>query len=91
MMSGVAKTEVQYLAPALFDQEYTIFTRISSIGNTSFVFDQFVQSAKDSTIYIIAQSVLVQLNPQTKEPLHISKEFRDRVANYEIHSQVIGV
>lgn len=87
----VAKTEVQYLAPALFDQEYTIFTRISSIGNTSFVFDQFVQSAKDSTIYITAQSVLVQLNPQTKEPLHISKEFRDRVANYEIHSQVNGV
>lgn len=86
----VAKTEVQYLAPALFDQEYCILTRIPSIGNTSFIFEQLIQLKDDSQQLVMATSILVQLDPQTRQPLPISKEFRDLVSSYEIHSKVIG-
>lgn len=86
----VAKTEVQYLAPALFDQEYCILTRIPSIGNTSFIFEQLIQLNDDSQQLVMATSILVQLDPQSRQPLPISKEFRDLVSSYEIHSKVIG-
>ena len=87
----VAKTEINYLAPALFDQAYTVFTRIPSIGITSFMFEQSIQLEQDATIILTASSVLVQLNPQSKEPTPISKQFRDMVASYETQSTVIGV
>lgn len=87
----VAKTEVNYLAPALFDQAYTVFTRIPSIGITSFVFEQLIQTEQDAKLLLTATSVLVQLDPKTKEPTPISKKFRDMVAAYETQSTVIGV
>ena len=87
----VAKTEVNYLAPALFDQAYTVFTRIPSIGITSFIFEQVIQLEKDATTLLFASSVLVQLDPKSKEPTPISKQFRDMVASYETKSTVKGV
>ncbi|MBM4174118.1 MAG: acyl-CoA thioesterase [Ignavibacteria bacterium] len=87
----VAKTEVNYLAPALFDQAYTVFTRIPSIGITSLIFEQVIQSEKDATTLLFASSVLVQLDPKSKEPTPISKQFRDMVASYETQSTVKGV
>jgi len=87
----VAKTEVNYLASALFDQTYTVYTRIPSIGITSFTFEQVIQLEQDATTLLIASSVLVQLDPKSKEPTPISKQFRDMVASYETQSTVIGV
>jgi acyl-CoA thioester hydrolase len=87
----VAKTEVNYLASALFDQTYTVYTRIPSIGITSFTFEQVIQLEQDATTLLIASSVLVQLDPKSKEPTPISKQFRNMVASYETQSTVIGV
>lgn len=79
----VAKTEINYFAPALFDQEYTVLTRIPSIGNSSFVFEQIILLTESSTILVSAQSVLVQLHPETKLSEPISDDFRKKVMAYE--------
>ncbi len=79
----IAKTEINYIAPALFDKQYEVLTRITSIGTSSFVFDQLIVSIPDKTVLISAQSVLVQLNPKTNESMPIDSEYRNLVSVFE--------
>jgi acyl-CoA thioester hydrolase len=83
----VVKTEINYHAPALFDKEYEVLTKISSIGTSSFVFDQAICLIPEETILITAQSVLVQLDPITNQSTPIDKVYRELVNEFEqIHS-----
>lgn len=79
----IAKTEINYLAPALFDKQYEVLTRISHLGTSSFIFDQLIISIPERTILITAQSVLVQLNPTTNESMPIDDEYRTLVGVFE--------
>ena len=79
----IAKTEINYLAPALFDKQYEVLTRISHLGTSSFMFDQLIILIPERTILIMAQSVLVQLNPTTNESMPIDDEYRSLVGVFE--------
>lgn len=79
----IAKTEINYLAPALFDKQYEVLTRISHLGTSSFMFDQLIISIPERTILITAQSVLVQLNPTTNESMPIDNDYRTKVGVFE--------
>lgn len=79
----IAKLEINYLAPALFDKQYEVLTRISHLGTSSFMFDQLIISIPERTILITAQSVLVQLNQATNESLPIDNKYRTLVEVFE--------
>ncbi len=79
----IAKTEVNYLAPALFDSCYEVLTRIPRIGNSSFIFDQAIISVPDQRVLLTAQSVLVNLDPITNESMPIDEEYRRLVSDFE--------
>lgn len=79
----IAKTEVNYISPALFDSCYEVLTRIPSIGNSSFVFDQVIISIPDRRVLLTAQSVLVNLDPITNASMPIDKEYRRLVSRFE--------
>lgn len=79
----IAKLEINYLAPALFDKQYEVLTRISHLGTSSFMFDQLIISIPERTILITAQSVLVQLNPTINESLPIDNKYRTLVEVFE--------
>ena len=79
----VARTEIDYLQPAIFDEQYEVLTRIPEMRNTSFTFDQIIRSKDSGNIIAKAQSVIVHLNAQTNIPEHISDTYRDLVNGFQ--------
>ncbi len=78
----VARTEIDYIYPAFFDQEYEVLTRVSNMKNTSFICEQVVRLL-DGAIVIKANSVMVHLNAAHHKPEHIPESYRVLIREYE--------
>lgn len=78
----VARTEIDYIYAALFDQEYEILTRVSQMNNTSFTFEQ-VARLMDGRVLLKAKSVMVHLNAANHKPEHIPESYRKLISEYE--------
>lgn len=78
----VARQELDYVNPAMFDDRYTVYTRSSFIGDTSFGFEQSIV-LDDGRAAIHCKAVLVHLDPATRRPATIPKAVRDLVTAYE--------
>lgn len=78
----VAKTEIEYLNAALFDDQYTVYTRVSFVKNTSFGFDHVIRH-ENGTMLATARSVLVHLNPASHKPEPIPDSYRALIREFE--------
>jgi acyl-CoA thioester hydrolase len=72
----LVRNEIDYKSPAVFDEQLNVYTRISTIRNTSFTFEGIIEEA--TTKRLVAENVAVHvwLNPATNEPTRVSDEFR---------------
>ncbi|HTR82382.1 MAG TPA: thioesterase family protein [Bacteroidota bacterium] len=79
----LARNEIDYRKPARFGDILTVYSRISLIKNSSFVFEGFIE--KESTSDIIAENVAVHvwLDPRTNSPTTVPDAFRNRVRQLE--------
>jgi acyl-CoA thioester hydrolase len=79
----LVRNEIDYKSPAVFDEQLNVYTRISTIRNTSFTFEGIIEEA--TTKRLVAENVAVHvwLNPATNEPTRVSDEFRRLVHKYE--------
>ncbi len=78
----VVKTEIEYKMAAQFDDQYTVFTRVKWVHNSSFQFEHVIQRA-DGTILATATSVLVYLNPANHKPERIPDSYRTLIREFE--------
>ncbi len=78
----VARTEIDYLMAAQFDDVYTVFTRVSFVKNSSFGFEHVIRH-ENGTLLAAAKSVLVHLNPATNVPERIPDSYRDLIQEFE--------
>jgi len=88
MINGASKVvlvrnEINYKAPALFDQLLTVRTRIAFIKNTSFAMEGLMERA--DTGEAVAENVAyhVWLDPKTDKPVPVPEDFRSRVVKFE--------
>jgi len=79
----VARNEIDYRSPARFGDELEVLTRISSIRNTSFVFEGVIETSRDRRLIAENVSVHVRLDGASGLPLRVADEFRRLVATYE--------
>ncbi|MBM2815590.1 MAG: thioesterase [Ignavibacteria bacterium] len=79
---NVVHAEIDYFAPARFDEEWEVLTRISKIGSTSFTFDNIIRM-NDGTILAKASAVLVYINPKSLEPERVPDWLRTLINNFE--------
>ncbi len=79
----LARNEIDYMAPAIHGDSINVYSRISVIKNSSFIFEGFLE--RDSTKEILAENVAVHvwLNHSTNSPKPVPDEFRKRVQQYE--------
>jgi acyl-CoA thioester hydrolase len=82
----VARNEIDYVTPARFGEELNIFTRIASIGNTSFTFEGFLEEATTQRFVGRNISVHVWLEAEGVKPVRVPEEFRSLVAGFEGHN-----
>jgi acyl-CoA thioester hydrolase len=78
--------DVEYHAPARFDDLLEVFVRISRIGRTSMAFDYAVyrlDSDDRDTLMVTATQTVVMIDQDARTTLPVPDAFRSAVAEFE--------
>jgi acyl-CoA thioester hydrolase len=75
--------QVEYLAPARFDDLIESFVRVSRIGTTSMTYGFAAYRLPDDTLMVTATQVLVLVDLVTRRPTPIPDELRAPIAAFE--------
>src|SRR5437588_2465964 len=75
--------DVEYFAPARFDDELEIDARVSRIGNTSVTFEFAAYKIPDHVLLVPAHQTLVYVDLQERKALRVPDDYRAKVAGLE--------
>jgi acyl-CoA thioester hydrolase len=75
--------DVEYFAPARFDDELEIWTRVSRIGRTSVTFEFAAYRLPDNVLMVTAHQTLVYIDLDERKAAPMPDEFRTAIAQYE--------
>jgi acyl-CoA thioester hydrolase len=75
--------DVEYFAPAVFDDEIEVFVRVSRAGNTSVTFEFAAYRERDDVLMVTAHQTLVYVDLAERQKAAMPGEYRDRVLAFE--------
>ena len=75
--------EVEYFAPARFDDELEIFTRVSRIGRTSVTFEFAAYRLPDDVLMVTAHQTLVYVDLAERKAVEVPRGYRAVIAAFE--------
>ena len=75
--------DVEYFAPAVFDDEIQVFARISSVGRTSVTFEFAAYREPDDMLMVTAHQTLVYVDLAERKARAVPADFRDPVLAFE--------
>jgi acyl-CoA thioester hydrolase len=76
-------SNVEYHAPARFDDLLECFVRVSRLGRTSVTYDFLALRLPDDTLMVTATQTLVLVDLATRRPVHIPEEAREPIRAFE--------
>ena len=79
----LVRNEIDYKSPARFDDLMNIYTRISSIRNTSFVFEGLMEHATTNKPISEDVAIHVWLDAKTGAPVTVTDVFRGLIRGFE--------
>jgi acyl-CoA thioester hydrolase len=68
--------DVEYFAPAHFDDELEIHIRVARIGRTSITYEFAAYKVPEQTLLVTAHQTLVFIDRDTRRPIPIRDEYR---------------
>jgi acyl-CoA thioester hydrolase len=75
--------DVEYFAPARFDDELEIYARVSRIGRTSITFQFAAYKMPEDTLLVTAHQTLVYVDFEERKALLVPDDYRARVVELE--------
>jgi acyl-CoA thioester hydrolase len=75
--------DVEYFAPARFDDEIEVYARISRIGRTSVTFEFAAYKSPEDLLMVTAHQTLVYIDAADRTPLPVPDGFRTVVTGFE--------
>ncbi len=75
--------DVEYFAPARFDDELEIDARVSRIGRTSITFEFAAYKLPDDTLLVTAHQTLVYVDFEERKALAVPDDYRTQVIEFE--------
>ncbi|HTK82058.1 MAG TPA: thioesterase family protein [Bacteroidota bacterium] len=78
----LVRNEINCRASAFFDEELEIYTRISAIRETSFIFESMIEKSANHELVCDNLAVHVWLD-SNREPVRVNDEFRQIVGEFE--------
>jgi acyl-CoA thioester hydrolase len=75
--------DVEYFAPAVFDDEIEVFARVSRVGRTSMTFEFAAHRALDDTLMVTAHQTLVYVDPRERRAHPVPRAVRNAVIAFE--------
>ena len=79
----LAKTTIEYKAPARFDELLEIYARVSKIGNTSLVFDFAIYPQGEDRLISTASNLYVCIDSKTLKPVPVPDALRQQIEDFE--------
>jgi acyl-CoA thioester hydrolase len=79
----VVHNSCNYLAPAFFDEELTVGSRVESIGSSSLNFEHVIANARTGATIATAKHTLVFVDVDTNRPMPVPDWMREKVYAYE--------
>ena len=68
--------DVEYFAPARFDDELEIHVRVARIGRTSMTYEFAAHRLPEGTLMVTAHQTLVFVDPAVRRPIPIPDEYK---------------
>jgi len=75
--------DVEYFAPAVFDDEIEVVARVSRIGRTSVTFEFAAYREPDDLLMVTAHQTVVYVDLAERKASSVPEEFRAAVAAFE--------
>jgi acyl-CoA thioester hydrolase len=75
--------DVEYFAPAVFDDEIEVLARVSRIGRTSVTFEFAAHREPDDALMVTAHQTVVYVDPVERRAQPVPRTFRDAVVAFE--------
>ncbi|HET7567831.1 MAG TPA: thioesterase family protein [Gaiellaceae bacterium] len=75
--------DVEYFAPAVFDDEIEVFARVKRIGRTSVTFEFAAHRLPDDVLMVTAHQTLVYVDLAERQARPVPDEFRAPVVAFE--------
>ena len=75
--------EVEYFAPARFDDTIEVFCRQGRIGRTSATFEHAAYRLEDDVLMVTAQQTLVYVDLDERRAFPIPDAYREEIASFE--------
>jgi acyl-CoA thioester hydrolase len=75
--------DVEYFAPARFDDELEVFARVSRIGRTSVTFAFAAYKVDDETLLVTAHQTLVYVDLRERKSLTVPEDYKKTIAAFE--------
>ena len=76
-------SEIEYHAPARFDDLLEVFVRIARIGRTSVTYDHAAYRVDDDRLMVTATQTLVLVDPEERRSVPIPDGYRESVRGFE--------
>jgi acyl-CoA thioester hydrolase len=75
--------DVEYFAPAVFDDEIEVFVRIRRVGRTSVTFEFAAYRVPDDVLMVTAHQTLVYVDLAERRACPVPDAFRTRALEFE--------
>jgi acyl-CoA thioester hydrolase len=75
--------DVEYFAPARFDDELDIYVRVSRIGRTSVTFEFAAYKIPEDMLLVTAHQTLVHIDLQERKATPVPDPYRATIASLE--------
>ena len=85
----VVRNEINYKDHARFGEELNIYSKISFIKNSSYGFEHLIVKSKENVVVADGRGVIVCVDPKTKKSTPLSKEFYEKVSEFEDEVKII--
>ena len=81
----VARVEIDFMRPSLFEEKVKVYTRIAKLGNKSFTFESIITTTNKKGEFPSAKAVqtLVAFDPKTNQTAPIDDKLRERIIELE--------
>ena len=79
----LAKTTLEFKAPARFDELLEIYVRVSRLGNTSMTLDFEIYQQGSEALLNSAASLYVCIDPATMRPTPVPEALRESIRVFE--------
>jgi acyl-CoA thioester hydrolase len=76
-------TNIEYFAPAQFDDLIEVFIRVARIGRTSMTYDCAAYRVEDDVLMVTANQTLVLVDLDERKPCPIPDWYRKKIEEFE--------